>query len=346
MRTSPAMDLVWHTACQEAAAGEFAEIAPEHFLVAILKFSEMPIDELGDLAFGADEAREMVAEVTRVREDLNRRAIDSTWVRRELRGRLGRGGSPGSGGQKHRSQASRDAFDAAARLSAVEGRDVLTPEHLLRVLLLSPSPKMRDVLGDAVGPRPAGRIETPLLDRHGRDLLRAAAEGRLTPASDRSTECKALLQHLADSRRRSVLLVTEHPQAVESVLVAAARFMGSAKPPAGLTGRRILDVTAWKPSGRDAAERLKQWQQLLAEAASVPDVILFVPAIKASSNPNEAIPWAELLKTAIVSGGVPCVCQVNATAYQRWIRKDREWKQAAHVMWIHDLDDEGIPCEL
>ena len=127
MKASASIELVWQIATQEAVAAEFAEIEPEHFLAAILKFSELPVDQVGNLAPGADAVREMATAVGKVREELQRRAIDSTRVRRELRVKLGNGGSPPDGGPKHRSQASRDMFDAAARMADEVNSEVLVP---------------------------------------------------------------------------------------------------------------------------------------------------------------------------------------------------------------------------
>ena len=114
MKTSAAMDLVWQMATQEAIAGEFGEIESEHFLAAILKFAELPVVQMGNLVPVADVAREITADVGKIRDELKRRAIDTTHSRRELRARLGRGGRPYDGGQLHRSQAGRELFDAAA----------------------------------------------------------------------------------------------------------------------------------------------------------------------------------------------------------------------------------------
>lgn len=346
MKTSAAMDLVWQMATQEAIAGEFAEIEPEHFLAAILKFAELPVEQMGNLDAPVDVAKEIAADVGKVRDELKRRAINSTRRRRELRARLGKGGRPHDGGQIHRSQASREMFDGAARLAGDEGSEVLAPEHLLQALLLSPSQKVCDVLGDAVMPKGAERVPTPLLDHFGQNLVQAAAEGRLAPAFDRPVECKALLQLLADPRRRSVLLVTDHDEAALSVVTAAARAMSSDATAAGLASRRIVEVAGWKPRTSGAGKCLPDWEQLFAEVTKVQDVILLVPAIEAANNPKQANPWAELLKKMLLAGPVQCICRVNATAYQRWIRKDRGWKQAAHVMWVHETSDDGIPTEL
>ena len=43
MNLSPSIDLIWRLAAQEMAAGEFSEIQPEHFCMALLKFAEVSV---------------------------------------------------------------------------------------------------------------------------------------------------------------------------------------------------------------------------------------------------------------------------------------------------------------
>ena len=94
MKASVSIELLWQLAAQEAIVGEFAEIEPEHFFAAMLKFAELPVEELGHLVRGGRVPRELATEVDSVREELDSREIDSTRVRRELRARLGKGGNP------------------------------------------------------------------------------------------------------------------------------------------------------------------------------------------------------------------------------------------------------------
>ena len=345
MKASASIELLWQMAAQEAIAGEFAEIEPEHFFAAMLKFAELPIQELGNLAAGARVPEELATEVEKVRQELQSRAIDSTRVRRELRIRLGKGGSPFDGAQKHRSQTCREVFDAAARLADDSGSEALAAEHLLAALLTSPTEAIRAVLGEALAPKAIKRSETPLLAKYGKDLVQLAADGKLPAFSERKAESKNLLAILADPRRLCVLLVTDGDETARSAVAAAAQAMASPDAPAGLKGRRIVDVTGGLPA-MDLPALSFWWNNMFCEAAGANDVVLFVPPILGPFSPWQGDFWPELLKKSVCGGSLQFICRVSPTAYQRWIKRDVDWKRHAQVMWIEEQGSGEIPLEL
>ena len=98
MRVSASVELVWQLAAREAVAGEFGEIEPEHFMMALLKFAELPVEQVENIAAGAEAAKDLALEVGTVRERLESLSVETTKARRKLRGRVGRGKSPYEGG--------------------------------------------------------------------------------------------------------------------------------------------------------------------------------------------------------------------------------------------------------
>ncbi|MHC4789229.1 MAG: hypothetical protein ACYS8K_08535, partial [Planctomycetota bacterium] len=233
MKVSAAVDLVWQLAGQQAIAGEFKEIGPEHFLMALLKLAELPVEDVDRIAPGAQAARDLAAEVRVVSQELARRGIDSTRVRRELRARLGRGGSAHDGGAMHRAPASRRLFERAAGAADAAGSETTMTRHLLDAILESPTDLMVQILGESAGPR-AAVPETPLLAEHGRDMARLAGEGKLPATAGREAESKALLGALSRADRGAVLLVSESDEAVRETVCAVARVIGADAPPPSL----------------------------------------------------------------------------------------------------------------
>jgi hypothetical protein len=193
VKISPSIELIWQLAGHEAIAGEFKEIQPEHFCLGLLKLAELPVQEAAKLGVNEAAAKVLTAEVAAVRSELAKLGIDATQLRRALRGRLGKGGHPYTGGQMHRSQASRDLFEAAARAADQAGSEVLAASHLLEAILKSPTPALAGLLRGAGGPKPPPATKTPLLDQHGQDLGRKAAELNLSGPGSREVEGRALL---------------------------------------------------------------------------------------------------------------------------------------------------------
>ena len=161
MRLSPSSELVHQLAAREAIAGRFKEIEPDHFCLALMKFSELPLDEMEKMGQGGGIARVLANEVKSLREEFESRAVDVKRMRRDLRERLGKGDSTYDGGQLHRSQASRDMFKVAEGFAQHAGSETLTAVHFLEALLTAPTKAMRDVLGDAVRTRPKEVPEKP-----------------------------------------------------------------------------------------------------------------------------------------------------------------------------------------
>jgi len=346
MKLTASIDLVWQLAAREAIAAEFKEIEPEHVFAAVLKFSELPANDLEKLGAGAEAVKVLTADVNAVREALGERAIDSTCARRGLRAQLGKGDSPFPGGTIHRSQASRELFDAAAKLAADAGSETLTAKHLLDAILVSPSSKMAQVLGGSVVLKMPKPTKTPLLDAVGRDLTGLAAEGTLVAAADRQAECKALLQTLSQEARKSVFLVAESDDAVRTVIGAIAQAIAKKNVPPSLQDRRIIDLTALAGNMTDGGKAEQQAVKLFAEAATAKEVILFVPAIEASRGITKPEERLNFLKTRLKDGAAQCICRVAPQVYEQWVKKDPVWKQIAEVMHVHDTQTNKLPYEL
>lgn len=346
MKVSATIELVWQIAGQEAIAGSFKEIEPDHFCLALLKFSELPVEEVGRVANGAEVARELAVEVDAVREEIEGRTIDSKATRRALRTLIGKGDSDYDGGRMHRSQASRGLFDAASKLADDAGADTLLARHLIETLLASPTRAMAEVLGESIHRRKAKPSKTPLLDQCGRDLTALAKEGSLATDFERSAETKALLQILSQNNRRNVFLVEESDEAIRTVIESAAHVLVSGDAPVALKGKRLIDVSSVGFSNEEIEDSFLELEKAMGEASAAGDVILFGPAVDATSGSDQAPASLEWLRSAFSRSCMPHICRVAPPVYQQWIAKNRLWRDLAQGMWLHNEKHDGLPDEL
>lgn len=346
MKASASIELVMQIATYEAVAAKFREVEPEHLLMALLKFAELPIEEMGKLAAGGVAAKHVGREVSAVGKELTRRSVESTKIRRELRVKMGRGNSPFSGGVVHRSVASRQIFDVAGKLADDTGSDAVTAEHILEALMRAPTRLIEQVLGNAVGVKVEERKDTPLLDEYGKDLTKLVAEGRLPPVSNRTAECKAVVEALKQPDRRCVLLISDNDQVVESVVFAVAHAIGKKNFAGDLKDQRIIDVTNFPPIWKWDKNNWEQFRRLIAEGASAENVILFVPPVQNPPGLDVDDEWSGLLKKTLAKTSTQCVCRVEPATYKNCIKKDFGWKQFANVIWIHDEIKDEVPREL
>lgn len=351
MKVSASIELVWQLAGQEAIAGKFKEIEPEHFCMALLKFSELPVEEVDKIAPGAEVAKELAADVTAVREELDARSVDTPRARRELRKQVGKGDSPNDGGQMHRSKASRELIDAAAALADEAGSETLAPCHVLAAILASPSEAMAAALGDGDEAGASKMAKLPHLAQHGRDLVQMARDGKLLPAKGRQAEGRALVRALAESDKKGILLVTNDDATAMQAADEAAAAIASKQCPASLKRHRIVDVTSIESlSGERAGEGGNAFEgvveKLVAEAASVEGLVLVWPAIQAERGAKGISCWGQLLRTTLAGGEVRCICRIAQLAYHKWVEQDSAWRRLVHVMWIRDEARGDIPDEL
>ena len=346
MKISVSIQMVWQLAAREAIAAQFNEIQPEHFLEALLKFSELPADKARGIAPAVDVTEMLTAEVQAVRGELEMHQIESTRVRRMLRDQLGKGNSPYDGGDMHREQASRDIFDSAARLADDDGSDTLTANHLLIALLNSPTPAIEKVLEDAAVKPHAYLSRTPLLDQYGEDPGQALVDWDLFPDGFRLAEAKALMRALSERDPKSILLITDDGIASEYTVIRAAQAMAKKDCPTPLKRKRFVTLRVELPTEENPCETLNLLARILAEGATLNDVILVVPGIKSQPNEKRLNDWGMLLKGKLATCSAICVCVIAPEAYHKWIEKDSTWKHLVRVMWIYGKTNGTVPSEL
>jgi hypothetical protein len=340
VRFSASIDVAMLLAAQEAIAGGFKGIEPEHLLEAILKLSEIPVEELEKMTNNQGAAKELVKEAASVRSELKLRTIESTRVRRELRALLGKGQHEWDGGRVPRSEATRRLFEVAGK-AAEEGRTgVFSATHLLDALLRTPTKTMAKVLGSAAGPRPHGRQTKLLIDQYGKDFV-PVSEDSETVATLKA-QCKALNQALSIQRHCSVFLITSS----ESLVLSVIRGALAVDTIHGAKWRRIVDVTSLKSAGKGGSGVDTKLKRMLAEAAEAPGLVLFLPAIEMVPRDEKGNRWVNALKAGIEKSAARCICRVDPTAYAQWVKPDVVWKRIVQVIWLSETKGAGVPSEL
>lgn len=347
MKMSTAIELVWYLATQEAITADHEEILPEHFLAALLRFSELAEDELAHIAPEPNACKSLSGEVAVIRADLTGKDIDTTRLRHELRAKVGNGSRPYRGGQLHRAAASKRLFDSAVQFAIESGSDTIESRHLLGVLLgelVSPGDRRdaRPNMPDSDSVIPAG---TPLLDKLGGDLICAATEGKSPSVSHRIVEGSALVRVLAAPLRRSVLLITDCDDHARDAVLAAATEIASDTRRSNSGPKRIIDLTTYPPAGTDGTELCRLMAPLLTEAAHAEGTVLFVPSVEAPLGEMKSADWLQLLRSTPAIGQFQFICRVSPRAFHRSIKNNLDWQRRAHVMWIGAPSGGDVPCE-
>lgn len=345
MKLSAALTVIWKLAMHEAVTAAFREIEPEHFLAAVLKFSELPaIGNLQDSG-GAEVARQLAVEIAAVRGELARRNLDSKALRRRLRARLGKGDHPPMGETPHRSVASRAIFTQAAQRAAERHAPFITAILLLEALWAAPTPTMIEVMGEAIAaPAPAPPV-APRWIAQGQDLVEWAASGKLPALPNRPVEGKALGLVLGQPQVRGIFLVGDETAVMATIFtLARAMALGQATPALGT--RRLIDLRDFAQD----AEQLQSWPGPLAallNETAADNIVLVLPALLETAwDLERQQAYLNLLKVAWRVGNTRCLVPVEPLAYRQWIAPDPDWRRLAQVMWIAAAVADDIPEEL
>ncbi|MCF8038557.1 MAG: AAA family ATPase, partial [Desulfohalobiaceae bacterium] len=156
MNNTVSLELTRALAEKEAAAAGFSEMEPEHLILGVLKFAELPDSLLRMLAPGLDETARFQEEQKQIQEYLGRNRQDSKTLRRRLRKALGRPRAPRRDDRLRPSAAAFELLQQCHREAQARGKQrpgaldlLLTtwsdpPTPLLREHLATGQPLPRD----------------------------------------------------------------------------------------------------------------------------------------------------------------------------------------------------------
>jgi ATP-dependent Clp protease ATP-binding subunit ClpA len=345
MKVSASIEFVCQLGRQEAIATDFDEITPNHFFAALLKFAELPTEEIEHIVQGQNVARDVTIDINAVRDSLIVHSINSNETHNKILSGIGKGNSKFDGQIMHRSQAAKALFDFAFQLADEARCETLTPVHLLEAMLASPTEVMAQVLSKPTAQLQILSIKTPILDKYSRDLTYMAAEGKLEVTTEHTVETKACLQALsqAQANRKSVLMITNDELAVKQIVCKIAQVIAAKNCPGVLMSKRIMDITSFELLNQQDIESNIQLNSLFAEAAKSQDIILFVPPIITFSQGNE---WISYFKTILTKHSIQYICQVTPEIYTKYIKRDGIWKRLVHTILVQLKSQEDIPSEL
>ena len=369
---SPCVVLVWSVAEVEAQAAGYEQIEPGHLMLSLCKVCELPLANMMDKAPAAakDRVPEMQREIDSLRAALGSVGLDTTRFRRRLRGELGHGTAERIESPLHRSDATRRVFRRAEKLGLAGPGGAVGLFHLFQALVEVEAPPWNLVLGEqgvsrtalarAVGvtvaesegdtrspgevPSPGGspqRVSTPMLDKFGRDLTRLADDGKLEPVVGRRAEMTTLAQALMQKRKSNAILVGEAGVGKTCVVEGLAQRIVGPKAPPALRDKRIVEVTmASLVAGTSLRGQFEErMQQLVREASSDEDLILFIDEIHTMMNAGQSEGSggaADILKPALARGDIRCIGATTVREYRQFVEKDPALERRFHTIWVDE----------
>ena len=154
------------------------------------------------------------------------------------------------------------------------------------------------------GARPGRKADTPMLDKFGNDMTRAAAEGRLDPVVGRETEIERLAQILSRRKKNNPVLIGEPGVGKSAIVEGLALRINQRKVSRILFDKRVvsLDMASIVAGTKYRGE--------------------FEERIVGAGNAQGSMDAANMLKPALARGEIQCIGATTLDEYRINIEKD------------------------
>ncbi|MEE0978044.1 MAG: ATP-dependent Clp protease ATP-binding subunit [Muribaculaceae bacterium] len=178
-----------------------------------------------------------------------------------------------------------------------------------------------------VGKAAGGGSDTPMLDKFGRDMTRAAEEGRIDPIIGRDVEIERLAQILSRRKKNNPVLIGEPGVGKSAIVEGLALRIVERKVSRILFDKRVvsLDMASIVAGTKYRGQFEERVKAILNELAKNKNVILFIDelhTIVGAGNAAGTMDAANLLKPALARGEVQCIGATTHDEYRKNIEKD------------------------
>ncbi len=171
------------------------------------------------------------------------------------------------------------------------------------------------------------RNTTPVLDAFGRDLNRAAEEGRLDPIVGREKELERIAQILSRRKKNNPILIGEPGVGKSAIAEGLALRIKQRSVPRILFNKRIvtLDIASMVAGTKYRGQFEERMKAVLAELEANPDVILFIDelhTIVGAGNASGSLDASNMFKPALARGELQCIGATTLDEYRKHIESD------------------------
>ncbi len=168
---------------------------------------------------------------------------------------------------------------------------------------------------------------TPVIDKYGKDITKAASEGRLDPVIGREVEIERLAQILSRRKKNNPVLIGEPGVGKSAIIEGLALRINQRKVARVLFDKRIvaLDMASVVAGTKYRGQFEERIKAIIDEASQNKNIILFIDelhTIVGAGNASGSMDAANLLKPALARGEVQCVGATTLDEYRKNIEKD------------------------
>ena len=171
------------------------------------------------------------------------------------------------------------------------------------------------------------KSKTPVLDNFGRDLTRAAEDGKLDPIVGREKEIERVSQILSRRKKNNPILIGEPGVGKSAIAEGLALRIIQRKVSRVLFNKRVvtLDLASLVAGTKYRGQFEERMKAVMNELEKSPDVILFIDEIHTivgAGGASGSLDASNMFKPALARGEIQCIGATTLDEYRHYIEKD------------------------
>ncbi len=171
------------------------------------------------------------------------------------------------------------------------------------------------------------KSKTPVLDNFGRDITKAAEEGRLDPIVGRQKELERISQILSRRKKNNPILIGEPGVGKSAIAEGLALRIVQRKVSRALFNKKIvsLDLASLVAGTKYRGQFEERMKAVLNELEKNPNIILFIDEIHTivgAGNASGSLDASNMFKPALARGEIQCIGATTLDEYRQYIEKD------------------------
>ena len=171
------------------------------------------------------------------------------------------------------------------------------------------------------------KSKTPVLDNFGRDITKAAEEGRLDPIVGRDKELQRIAQILSRRKKNNPILIGEPGVGKSAIAEGLALRIVQRKVSRALFNKRLvsLDLASLVAGTKYRGQFEERMKAVLNELEKNPNIIVFIDEIHTivgAGNASGSLDASNMFKPALARGDIQCIGATTLDEYRQYIEKD------------------------
>ncbi|GAB1448751.1 MAG: ATP-dependent Clp protease ATP-binding subunit [Bacteroidia bacterium] len=189
------------------------------------------------------------------------------------------------------------------------------------------------------------KSKTPVLDNFGRDLTKAAEEGKLDPIVGREKEIERVSQILSRRKKNNPILIGEPGVGKTAIAEGLALRIIQRKVSRVLFNKRIvmLDLASLVAGTKYRGQFEERMKAVMNELEKSPDVILFIDEIHTlvgAGGASGSLDASNMFKPALARGEIQCIGATTLNEYRQYIEKDGALERRFQMVMVEPATPE------